>query len=156
MFFNLPFTSSFGRASGALLLALAALAVVGCETMNRETTQGRDAATQSLQDVRWQLAALAGEAVALPAWLEFLPEGRLAGSNGCNRLMGAYEISGEGMRFSQLGTTRMACPPAIMAQAGKLDQYLASVRGFSFDEQGALVLASEQGETRWQAAAGLK
>lgn len=125
-------------------------------TMNGETMQGCGGdAAQLLQGVRWKLTAMGGQAVALPAWLQFLPDGRLAGSNGCNRLMGAYDISGEGVRFSQLATTRMACPSDIMAQAGKLDQYLASVHGFSFDAQGALVLKAEQGDLLWKPAADL-
>lgn len=99
-----------------------------------------------LQGVEWTLKTVGGAPLTAPASLAFMPNGRLAGSNGCNRLVGGYEITGEGLRFSQMASTRMACEPAIMHQADRLDQYLATVRGFSFDAQGALVLHAEQGD----------
>lgn len=106
---------------------------------------GGDAA-RLLQGVEWMLGSVGGRAIAAPASLKFLPDGRLAGSNGCNRLVGRYELTGEGLRFSGMASTRMACEPGIMQQADRLDQYLATVRGFSFDAQGALVLHAEQGD----------
>lgn len=114
--------------------------------MNEQPLQGCGGdPARLLQGVRWTLQTLGDTAVKVAAWLEFLPDNRLAGSNGCNRLMGGYDISGEGIGFSQLGTTRMACAPEVMRQSAVVDQYLATVRGFSFDEQGALVLHAEQG-----------
>ncbi|NLC35131.1 MAG: META domain-containing protein, partial [Alcaligenaceae bacterium] len=68
-----------------------------------------------------------------------------AGSDGCNRLIGSYEISGEGIRFSQLGSTRMACQPDTMKQADAIGRQLATVRSFAFDRQGALLLETDQG-----------
>lgn len=121
-------------------------------TMNQQTLQGCGGdPARLLQGVRWTLHALGDEAMAAPAWLEFLPDGRIAGSNGCNRLMGGYTITGEGMTFSQLGSTRMACAADVMKQASVVDEYLSSVRGFSFDAQGALVLITGQGELTLQA-----
>jgi len=115
--------------------------------MNEQHLQGCGGDPERLlQGVRWQLKAVGGQAVSVPAWLEFLPEQRLAGSNGCNRLMGGYTLSGESLRFSQLGSTRMACPPDIMAQAGEIDRLLAGVHGFSIDAQGRLHLTAPQGE----------
>lgn len=99
-----------------------------------------------LQGVQWTLKTVGDTTLTVPASLAFLPDGRLAGSNGCNRLIGGYAISGAGMRFSQLGSTRMACPAEVMQQSDLVDQYLATVRGFSFNEQGALVLQAEQGD----------
>lgn len=105
-----------------------------------------------LQGVRWNMLSLGEDKLATPAWVEFLPDGRLTGSNGCNRLMGSYTLSGEGMRVSQLGSTRMACAVDIMRQASQVDDYLSSVRRFSFDAQGALILFTELGELKLQVA----
>lgn len=99
-----------------------------------------------LQGVRWQLKAIDGKNVTSQATLEFLANNRLAGSNGCNRLMGSYELSGEGLRFSELASTRMACEPAVMSQADVIDQYLSGARGFTFDARGALVLKTDKGK----------
>lgn len=115
-------------------------------TMDDKTMQGCGGdPARLLQGVRWMLKSVGGEAISVPAWVEFLPDDRLAGSNGCNRLIGSYAISGEGLSFSQLGSTRMACQPEVMAQSGKVEQYLSEVRGFSFDGQGALVLDTGRG-----------
>jgi len=99
-----------------------------------------------LQGVRWVLKSMGDAALAAPAWIEFLPEGRLAGHNGCNRLMGNYTITGEGITFGQLGTTRMACAPEAMAQGNAVDRYLSAVRGFSVDAEDTLILATGEGE----------
>lgn len=97
-----------------------------------------------LQGVEWSLKTVSVSALTVPASLTFMPNGRLAGSNGCNSLMGSYEITGEGIRFSQMVSTRRACEPDVMQQAGRVDQYLATVRGFSFNAQGQLVLHAQQ------------
>ena len=34
---------------------------------------------------------------------------QVAGSGGCNRLFGVYELNGDALRFSGVGSTRMAC-----------------------------------------------
>lgn len=120
--------------------------------MNEQSMQGCGGdPARLLQGVRWQLKAIDGKAVTTQASLEFLADNRLAGSNGCNRIIGSYALSGEGLSFSQLAGTRMACEPEVMAQADKVDQYLSGVRGFAFDDQGALVLKTEQGELLLQA-----
>lgn len=116
-------------------------------TMNGKTLQGCGGEpARLLQGARWMLKSLGGDAVTVPAWLEFLPDARLAGSNGCNRLIGSYAISGEGMRFSQLGSTRMACQPEVMAQSSRIEQYLSAVRGFSFNDHDELLLATDLGD----------
>jgi len=120
--------------------------------LNEQTMQGCGGdPARLLQGVRWQLKAIDGKAVTTQASLEFLADNRVAGSNGCNRIMGSYALSGEGLSFSKLASTRMACEPAIMKQADIVDQYLSGVRGFAFDDQGALVLKAEKGELLWQA-----
>lgn len=37
-------------------------------------------------------------------------DGALSGTDGCNRLMGTWSVSGDQVQFEQVGTTRMACP----------------------------------------------
>lgn len=72
-----------------------------------------------LTDTYWKLVALGGEPVAP---VEGQPEahfvlrtgqGRLAGSDGCNRIVGGYALDGEGIRFSQMASTMMACPQGM-------------------------------------------
>jgi heat shock protein HslJ len=61
--------------------------------------------------------------------------GKVTGSGGCNRLFGAAKISGSSLAFSGLGTTRKACPPAVMQQEQKFLAALAATRTFRFTEQ---------------------
>jgi heat shock protein HslJ len=35
--------------------------------------------------------------------------GRVAGSDGCNRIVGSYQLAGDAITFGQLGGTQMAC-----------------------------------------------
>src|SRR5690625_1665822 len=101
---------------------------------------GGDAA-RLLQGARWELVTLNGQALAGSPWLEFLPDGRLAGSNGCNLLNGRYTLTGEGVTIHDVATTRRACAPELMQQETRLNQRLADVRNFDFDDDGALRLS---------------
>jgi heat shock protein HslJ len=40
-------------------------------------------------------------------------EKRVAGSGGCNRMMGSYTLDGGKLTFSQMAGTRMACPDGM-------------------------------------------
>jgi putative lipoprotein len=65
--------------------------------------------------------------------LVFASGGRVTGSGGCNRLFASANISGDLMAFGGVGTTRMACAPALMDQEQKFLGALAATRTFRFD-----------------------
>lgn len=72
----------------------------------------------SFENTYWKLAELNGTAVVpvkgrSEAHLIFQAEGRLVGSDGCNRLFGSYTRDGEKIGFGRLGGTLMACPEAV-------------------------------------------
>jgi len=46
---------------------------------------------------------------------------RVAGSGGCNRLMGGYEVNGEQLRFKQMASTMMACPQGMDVEKAFLE-----------------------------------
>jgi heat shock protein HslJ len=58
--------------------------------------------------------------------MAFGRDGRVAGRSACNRYRGAYTLTGEGLGFGPLATTRMACPPPVMATEAR---FLELVRG---------------------------
>ena len=58
--------------------------------------------------------------------LVFHEDGRLAGSDGCNRLAGRYALEGSSIEFFELAGTRMACPEG-MAQADHFARVLQRV-----------------------------
>lgn len=65
-----------------------------------------------LSGTYWKLRSLQGEAVpATPkeAHIILQAQGKLAGAGPCNRLMGSWNANAQSLRFSKVGTTRMAC-----------------------------------------------
>ena len=61
------------------------------------------------------------------------PGGKVTGSGGCNRLFGTAAIAGDALTFSGIGTTRMACAPALMDQEQKFLGALGATRTFRFE-----------------------
>ena len=70
----------------------------------------------------------------------FEPTGRVSGRASCNTYSGAFTLTGEGVSFGPLATTRMACAPALMNQEMKFLTLLGLVERFEIDETGALLL----------------
>jgi putative lipoprotein len=59
---------------------------------------------------------------------------KVTGSGACNRLFAAVRISGGTLAFSGIGTTRKACPPAVMDQEQKFLAALSATRTFRLTE----------------------
>ena len=95
-----------------------------------------DGLAEGLAGVRWKLVELNGKPAEVYAdqpepHLLFDPaEGRLSGSDGCNRLIGGYTLTGGRIAFGQLGSTMMLCPKGD-AQARALAQALAAATSVS-------------------------
>jgi putative lipoprotein len=67
-----------------------------------------------LEGTHWTAIELAGKPVPKPeenrdAHLVFQAGGRVSGSDGCNRVMGSYELKGDAVKFGQMAGTQMAC-----------------------------------------------
>jgi copper homeostasis protein (lipoprotein) len=122
----------------------------------RHSAASRTAAAPlpALRGQPWRLQALLdGEKPNLLSAPEHQPELELAadsdqvsGSGGCNRLMGSAQIKGEAIRFSQLASTQMACPPEVMAFEHRYGQALERVRRWRIDKR-TLLLQDKQGRT---------
>ena len=90
-------------------------------------TCGARFATSTLQNTYWKLTALNGKPVFVveqqrePSLVLLTENSRVAGSGGCNRIMGSYEIRGHEVRFGQLAGTRMACPASMDTEKEFLD-----------------------------------
>ena len=88
----------------------------------------------TLRNTYWRLVFLESQAVRRapdqrePS-LVFHEDGRLAGSDGCNRLIGRFEEQSGTLEFSGLATTRMACPEG-MEQASRFVQALDAVHDY--------------------------
>jgi len=76
---------------------------------------------------RWRVETIAGAPAPDAAATEFaiLPDGRVAGTAGCNRFTGAGAFAGGVARIGPLAATRMACAPDVMEQERRLLDALA-------------------------------
>lgn len=93
-----------------LLLSLSMLGA--CTTQKKAMTTEKDI----IQDTYWMLVSLEGEELQGPtdtrtAYIRF-EEGKpdVKGFTGCNNFFGKYELNGDSVRLSKLGSTRMMCP----------------------------------------------
>lgn len=100
----------------ALMVITSALAgCIGLDASSRDL-----AYEEPLENTYWKLvsvgahhAVVSGEAREAHFVLH-AEAARLAGSTGCNNLMGSYERKGDQLSFRQLASTRMACPAELM------------------------------------------
>lgn len=104
-----------------------------------------------LEITHWRLTMLESEGVQrVPDQREphlvFREDERVAGSDGCNRIIGAYELEGASIAFSSLATTRMACVEG-MNQASRFLQALEEVSAYRIIGQ-HLEMLDEAGELR--------
>ena len=115
--------------SRRLTVILSGLFAIGCarqpSTENSEsppigdTTVASSTASPDLRSTRWQLVALGDKAVAVadtqraPHIILQADSKQLTGSGGCNRMFGVYELNGDALRFSGIGSTKMACPSGM-------------------------------------------
>lgn len=81
-------------------------------------TLGAQQSPADLKGSEWVLEDLAGLGVIdrVQATLVFPELGKVAGKASCNRFFGTVHIQGEQIKFGSLGSTRMACPEAVMNQ----------------------------------------
>jgi heat shock protein HslJ len=95
------------------LFALLFLAIA-CNTQ-RKATQNSNLENFQVENIYWSLVEFDGKSVpeSVIGKVHILlskEDTKLSGSNGCNRLMGSYNISnGTQISFSRIASTRMAC-----------------------------------------------
>lgn len=120
------------------LLATAVLAsslsFVGCNSLPGQAQQQQN--IELLQGNTWTLSQIGATEVkpaaegSRVATLQFdAANKRVSGTDGCNRLMGGYEIKGKQLQFSALASTKMMCMDN-MQQANDFNQALAKVTGY--------------------------
>ena len=85
----------------------------------------------NLSGSEWSLEDIGGHAVDHgQATLAFSEAGKIAGNGSCNRFFGSAEINGNSIKFSALGSTRMACPEEVMNQEAKYLEALQAAERF--------------------------
>lgn len=107
----------------------------------QRVADGSGGAPSGLWGTAWRLEDLGGAGVLdrVEATLEFTEAGKVAGSGSCNRFFGTVEISGASIKFSPLGSTRMACVEAVMNQEGKYLKALQDAERYARDGSALLI-----------------
>jgi heat shock protein HslJ len=95
----------------------------------------------SLSNSEWLLEDLSGNGVVehARATLAFPEPGKVAGNGSCNRFFGTAEIHGDAIKFGAMGSTRMACPEAIMNQEAKYLEELQAGERFEWKDPYLLI-----------------
>ncbi|WP_158222373.1 META domain-containing protein [Tamilnaduibacter salinus] len=75
----------------------------------------------------------------------FLEDGRLTGMASCNRYMGVYRLTGEGLTIRRPASTLKACAPALMDQEQRFLERLRAVQHFRLAKGGLLELVGADG-----------
>jgi heat shock protein HslJ len=86
----------------------------------------------------------ASSAVGKPAMLVLSADGTVTGSTGCNDFGGTYEETTDGLVFSALAMTQIACPGDIAAQEAALIELFAQPMSVSIDGE-VLTLTAPDG-----------
>jgi len=101
---------------GLAVAVLAATFIAAASDAMTQTVEetNRQRSGRPLQSTYWKAIEIAGKPIpAQPgtreAHLVFQADGRMSGSDGCNRLAGAYEVKEDRIVFGQTIGTRMAC-----------------------------------------------
>ncbi|MGH9935001.1 MAG: META domain-containing protein, partial [Blastocatellia bacterium] len=89
-----------------------------------------------LENTYWKLVELNGKPLAASSrrrepHLRLNSEGKvLQGSGGCNTMRGGYQLNGARLKFTQIATTRMACPDPYMSQESAFLKALEATDSF--------------------------
>jgi len=130
------------KTNAYILIFLAVIA--GCANSPQSATRSEAVtASPSILNTTWLLEDLGGAGVLdrARATLAFTEPGKVAGSGSCNRFFGSVTIFGQSISFGQLGSTRMACVPAVAAQEANYFKALADAERFVLDGPFLLIYA---------------
>ncbi len=103
-----------------------------------------------LQHARWLVVSIDGKDVvttdAKPSMV-FETTGRVAGHASCNSYGGDYKLSGEGLSFGELVSTKRACAAPLMEQENALLAILRDAVRHEFADDGSLIIEASDGRT---------
>jgi heat shock protein HslJ len=105
------------------------LADAGSQHTLEFTGESGGASFTSLTDAAWTLSQVDDVTVPADAGItaNFLADGSINGSAGCNNFFGSYTVDGSTLEISGLASTRMACEQNVMdAEAAYLDALQAA------------------------------
>lgn len=129
------------------LVLAAGIAVAGCASTPAPTAKG--SSTLFLSKTNWVAEDInkAGLIDNSRVTLSFSGDDKIAGSGGCNKYFGAYREADKALTVSGVGSTKMACAPALMDQENKYLSVLGAAKSFALNDRGGLVITAADGRT---------
>jgi len=119
-----------------LLLTTVSKSASGQNKLPQTTTTAVNSASDQLIGPKWKLFELHGQAVVRNAqskedsYIRFTKEGTISAYTGCNNMTGSYQVhKGFGIKFTNIASTRMACPDMKTEQI--LNQVLQTADNFT-------------------------
>ena len=110
-------TIKIGLVVIALLLSTVGKSASGQNKVPPTTTTAVNSASDQLIGSKWKLFELHGQAVVRSAqskedpYIRLTKEGTISAYTGCNNMTGSYQVhKGFGIKFTNISSTRMACP----------------------------------------------
>lgn len=123
------------------------LTLAGCDS--KPTKEATDSAKQmitfSLEDTEWQLKSFMDGKAKATGKANLMMDSekkRVAGSAGCNRYFGSYNVSGETIQFSQMGATKMMCQD--MSEEDHFFKYMQRVNRFQMEANQLILFKDNQ------------
>jgi len=117
--------------------------------MVRKVQQGASATEPgSLFDATWLAEDIEGRGVIDDAQSTFAiaADGKVSGRGGCNSYFAEGKVEGGAIKIGAVGSTFMACAPALMDQEKKFFEALGKAEGFRLDDEtGKLFLTDASG-----------
>ena len=128
-------------------LGLVALITTACATTTPPAGGGG-----VIAGPEWKLEDLLGGGIIdrSNVTLTLGPGGQASGSGGCNRFFGSWAVKGSALTLGKMGSTMMACDPALMNQEGKFLRSLETATSYNFTPDGALVITTAQGPLKFR------
>ncbi|HYD87060.1 MAG TPA: META domain-containing protein [Vitreimonas sp.] len=84
-----------------------------------------------LSGTRWAVTTLGGQTIGARAPTIEFSRDRIVGSGGCNRYFGEYAAGDGAISVHDVGSTRMACEPAMMQREAAFFQALAAAQSYN-------------------------
>jgi len=119
-------------------------------TINGEDFQGCGGEPeQLLRGAEWVVEDIGGRGIidSSRVTLNFLEDQRVAGRASCNQYSGGWNLTGEGIGFTRMASTKKACAPALMNQEDLFLSMLGEVQRFDIGRHGELLLTTGDGRS---------
>jgi heat shock protein HslJ len=112
-----------------------------------EVLRGCGGEPATLLQGEWRVQRVNDETVTVTprATLIFGLDGRVSGKSFCNTYSGGYSLTGEGLTFSGIAATRMACMEPLDGLEQRFMAVLTQVQRFDITADGALLLHAADG-----------